>query len=110
MGQIDCLRRKVQVEWVRRLQIIILRACCSVVVRGQGGLLPCRGDHERRYGCQKYVLTPIDRASREHSLEWEADVPCLQPLSAQKGHGVARFVHADGVPGMRLMMIGGKLQ
>lgn len=67
----------------------------------------CRGDHERRYGCHMYPLTTLDGSIRAQRPHWEAEVPWPQPLSAQKGCGVARFVR---VPGMRLMMIGGTLQ
>jgi hypothetical protein len=54
-----------------------------------------------------YVLTVMDSSIRERRPDWEAEVPWPQRLSAQKGRGFARLVR---MPGMRLTMIGGKVQ
>jgi hypothetical protein len=64
-------------------------------------------DHDQRYGCHMYVLTVMDSSIRERRPDWEAEVPWPQRLSAQKGRGFARLVR---MPGMRLTMIGGKVQ
>ena len=64
-------------------------------------------DRERRYGCHMYVLTAMDSSIRERRPDWDAEVPWPQRLSAQKGRGFARL---GRMPGMRLTMIGGKVQ
>lgn len=82
---------------------------CSCYVRSLLFVETHRGqqDHERRYGCHMYVLTAMDSSIRERRPDWEAEVPWPQRLSAQKGRGFARLVR---MPGMRLTMIGGKVQ